>query len=486
MFEIAETDILERFRIDNPWWDEGEIDEMTASWPKRHYFAGFAQLVKDIAVKRAVVLMGPRRVGKTVIIRQTISELLSDGVDPRNIFYLSLDTPIYNGLLLEKLYTLYTNNFATKSQKYVFFDEIPYLKDWEVQLKSLVDTFSGVKFAVSGSAAAALKKKSDESGAGRFTDYLLPPLTFAEFLAFSKLESSLILETKDDNGITIDFQAVSIEKLNDAFQDYISYGGYPEAVFSETIRKQNQRYVKNDIIEKVLLGDLPTLFGINDIQELKSLFVTLAYNTGGEVSLEQLSQKSNISKNTIKRYLEYLEAAFLIRRVERIDNNARRFQRAANFKVYVTNTSLWSALFGSPNPDSEEYGRLAETAILTQWFHDADYRDIYYARWATGEIDIVYLDSGTQKPDWLVEVKWTDRFFERPSELKSLISFVKKHEDSLTDICVTTRRKSGSRRASGIDIMFLPSALYAYSVGKKLVEFYTKELVAPTFDFDIG
>lgn len=66
--------------------------------------------------------------------------------------------------------------------------EIQYLKDWEVHLKTLVDSYRDSKFIVSGSAAAALNFKSNESGAGRFTDFLLSPLTFYEYIPINKLE----------------------------------------------------------------------------------------------------------------------------------------------------------------------------------------------------------------------------------------------------------------------------------------------------------
>lgn len=93
----------------------------------------------------------------------------------------------------------------------------------------------------------------------------------------------------------------------------MNFGGYPEAVFSETVRKNPRRYIKSDIIDKVLLRDLPSLYGIADVQELNSLFNTVAYNSAQEISVEDLSQSSGVSKPTIAKYLEYLEAAFLIK-----------------------------------------------------------------------------------------------------------------------------------------------------------------------------
>ena len=72
--------------------------------------------------------------------------------------------------------------------------------------------------------------------------------------------------------------------------EYLNYGGYPEAATNPSIRADPGRFIKNDIIDKVLLRDLPSLYGIQDIQELNSLFTSLAYNTSGEVSLEAMSK----------------------------------------------------------------------------------------------------------------------------------------------------------------------------------------------------
>ena len=173
--------------------------------------------------------------------------------------------------------------------------------------------------------------------------------------------------------------------------NYLNYGGYPEVVFSTEIQRDPGRFVKADIIDKVLLRDLPSLYGIQDIQELNYLFTTLAFNTANEVSLEELSKDSGVAKNTIKRYVEYLEAAFLIRTVHRVDQNGRRFKRANFFKVYLSNPSIRCALFSPIKADDDAMGRLVETAIFSQWFHD-DKLNLYYGRWNKGEVDIVNLD----------------------------------------------------------------------------------------------
>lgn len=440
---------------------------------RREYFNLFQPLVLEEKVRRAIVLMGPRRVGKTVLIFHSIQNLLESGVHGKDVCYLSIETPLFNGISLEELLNFYLTESGSTSQsqgrKYVFFDEIQYLKNWEVHLKSLVDTYRNVKFVVSGSAAAALRLKSNESGAGRFTDFKLPPLTFHEYLTLTNQDDLITPEVRETKkgGAREFFKTNDIGKLNDHFIRYINFGGYPEVSLSPEIQKNPGRYIKNDIVDKVLLRDLPSLYGIQDNQELNTLFTYLAYNSGNEMSLEGISRSSDVSKNTIKKYLSYLEAAFLVKIVNRIDHSARKFRRANFFKVFLTNPSLRGALF-APIADGDDFmGNMVETAIFSQWWHD-DAAPLLYARWEKGEVDIVSLSGSTQRVFWCVEVKWSDRFPDFPGELKSVRQFCQKNK--LSRAAVTTRTITRQLQMEGIELDFLPSALYCYSVGRNIVE----------------
>jgi predicted AAA+ superfamily ATPase len=255
-----------------------------------------------------------------------------------------------------------------------------------------------------------------------------------------------------------------INKLNTEFINYLNYGGYPEAVFSSLIRDDSSRYIKSDIIDKVLLRDLPSLYGITDVQELNKLFTTIAYNTGNEITLESLAKSSGVSKNTIKKYIEYLEAAFLIKVVNRIDVTSRRFKKATSFKVYLTNPSIRAALFGPISADHEAMGTLTETAIFSQWFDSKNIDLLHYARWKSGEVDIVCLDIAEQKPVWCVEVKWSDLPYSDVRKLKSLIEYTKKN--NLNNALVTTKTISDERIIDDVTIKFQPSAVYIYGLGK--------------------
>jgi hypothetical protein len=415
--------------------------------------------------------MGPRRVGKTVMLHQFVQELIDSGTRGIDILYISMDTPLYAGRSIESLYQLFLEAFSHNEnvKPWVIFDEIQYLKEWGLHLKSLVDTYPEARFIASGSAAAALKMQSRESGAGRFTDFMLPPLNFAEFLHF-RGSDTVLMRPLDNEGV-IPWACNDIDALNREFIDYLNFGGFPEAVLNPTIRGNPGRFLRQDVVEKVLLKDLPGLYGIGNTQELSRFFNVLAFNSGNEVGFEALSSHSGISKQKLGEYLEYLEAAYLVKRVHRINDNAQRLQRERTFKIYLTNPSMRAALFGNIGVNDDAAGSLAETAIWNQWLHRQDsYSDLHYARWKSGrqdiEVDIVGLDPGSQRPRFAVEVKWSDRILDHPEELKGILILAEKH--TLEEPLIVTTRSATSRYVtSDTELNFIPTAVYCYAIAKE-------------------
>ncbi|MBV6484643.1 MAG: hypothetical protein KFKLKKLM_01153 [Flavobacteriales bacterium] len=466
---IPTEKIIERLRYENPWWVNKQIPEVYSTMAKRLYFSLFYPFVIEKNIKRALVLMGPRRVGKTVMLFHSIQQLLTENVNPQKIFFIGIDNPIYVHLSLEDILNLCKQSLNQDNLKgcYVFFDEIQYLKDWERHLKVLVDSFPETKFIVSGSAAAALKWHSTESGAGRFTDFMLPPLTFQEYIHLKDM-NHLMYNGEISYGENEIPYCLShdIKALNKEFVHYLNFGGYPEVVLSEKIQSDMGRYVKNDIVDKVLLRDLPSLYGIKDVQELNRFFTYIAYNTGNEFSYETMSKESGIQKDTLKKYLEYLEAAFLIKVLNKVDVTAKRLKRITSFKVYLTNPSLRTALFSPISETDSEMGNMVETAVLSQWMH-REKLDLTYARWKEGrnegEVDLVLVDDKKYKPQWGVEIKWSNRYFEKPNELKSLIHFCK--SNNFKNALVTSIDQLGIKQIEGLQFSFLPASIYSFNIG---------------------
>lgn len=447
----------------NPWWQRGEVDEGVRKLRPRAYLDAVRALLLAPQLRRAVVLLGPRRVGKTILIRHLIADLLARGVPPQRVAYVEMDHPLLHGRSLEVLIgQIEAIAPAGEGERYLFFDEIQSHKDWEKHLKPLVDHRPDLRILVSGSAAAALKRQSTESGAGRFTDFLLPPLTFSEYLDLRGEDDSPPIR-EESPGVYV---LHDIARLNAQFVDYVNYGGYPELALTPVVRANPERFVKSDIVDKVLLRDLPQLYGIQDIQELNALFTLLAFNTAEEVSFEQLSKRSGVGKQTILRYVEYLEAAFLLKRVFRVDQDGKRYQRERNFKVFLTNSAMYAGLFGEKAADDASFGHLVETALFAQRFHEA--ARLNYARWGSGDNEVDLVESShALLPVAALEIKWSDKYADKPESLKGLMKFAQINQ--LPQVWATTRSRISELRKNGCEIRQWPAAALAFHYGVRAV-----------------
>ena len=294
---------------------------------------------------------------------------------------------------------------------------------------------------------------------------MLPPLTFYEFLCFTGDDLKLV----QWNAETRDHKILDMDGLNARFIDYLNYGGYPEAAINPEIRQNADQFIRSDIIDKVLLKDLPSLYGIAQIPELNRLFSVLAYNAGNEVSLDNIAKTSGITKPTISRYIEYLESAFLIIKLATVDDNCKTMKRERNFKVYLNNPSMRAALFAPVKADElDKIGHLAESAIFSQWQHAAAFRQLRYARWKDGgEVDIVYLGPD-QKPLWIGEIKWSDRIESHFKEQVASLEMLLERNKTIKSTFITA--KTVSRTATIMDrpLQIYPSAFYCYIVGRNI------------------
>jgi hypothetical protein len=409
--------------------------------------------------------MGPRRIGKTVMLYQAIQELIDTGVSKEKILYFSLDTPIYTNVelqfLVEKALEI---SGQSMDGAYVFFDEIQYLKDWEIHLKSLVDRFRTTKFIASGSAAAALRMKSQESGAGRFTDFFLPPLTFAEYIDLNELSYLLENVPNAQNPEMIQYRATNIQLLNEHFRDYINFGGFPEIALNNELISNPEQIIQKDITEKVIMKDLPGLFGIENILELQQFFNVLAYRSGEIVNYQNVSQETKTDLKTLKKYIKYLESAFLIKVLHRVDVTAQRFKNITQFKVYLTNPSLFTGLFGKQEFTDERFPHLVESAVFAQYLHSThDY--LRYASWKSGnsegEVDLIQLNPTYTKADWALEVKWSDNL--KTDKLKLFM-----HKNKIKKGTITSK----TLHQNSDELLIIPNSVHAYTIGKVALQAY--------------
>ncbi|MBC8339759.1 MAG: ATP-binding protein [Rhodospirillales bacterium] len=391
------------------------------------------------------ILGGLGCIGKTTLIHQGIAELLGAGVPREAILYCNYATPSFAFTTPERFVNsaLARTGFNRDSDLYLFFDEAQYLESWQEKLQELVRAFPKARVM----AAVSCGAKNQH----------LPPLNFSEYLRFRGLQQSLFGETEiseeqsSGGGMTVSPSDIPV--LNDAFVEYVNSGGFPG----------------NLVADRVLRRDLSGYFGIGDPQGLENLFAVLARNTAMEVSIEELSGVVGVAKNTLRKYLDFLEQAFLIRRLPRLDRDGKPFQRAVAFKVYLTAPSLYAALFGPVAKDDKMFPRLAETALVAQWAGSATEGRLAYASWRGGAIDLMEINPDTGLPVHVYELDWRDEYATPGSKAdrgpQELTDFVARtNRQAKAHILTATTARLGAM--AGIDITLAPLALYAYWMGR--------------------
>jgi len=301
--------VKNRLLFDNPWWALNEqAPQKFKQPPKRIFFNTFAQKIEHGELGRAVALAGPRRTGKTVMVRQMVARFIEGGTSPRHVLLASLGAPTYWDIGLRQIIDLFVQRNAETAQDktlYAFLDELQYMPNWQDDLVKVAKEYPNVRLVGVLSAGIPLAHDIEENGSAYDIAYL-PPVSFAEFLRFRGREKELF--GGDPSNHKLAFNQNNLPALNKEFNYYINYGGFPESVLGKTQGAPSPLFVRDAMIERLLHKDMASFYGINDLKGLAHLFTLLAYNTGLEVSIEELARETKIAKNTLRKYLDYLES----------------------------------------------------------------------------------------------------------------------------------------------------------------------------------
>lgn len=232
------------------------------------------------------------------------------------------------------------------------------------------------RFLLLGSASPVLIRESSESLAGRITYEELPPFTWQEISG------------------QFDISRLWIR------------GGFPEAFLSVN-RSYSQRWLQ-DYIRTLIERDLP-LLGLNtDLRKLENFLKMLAHQNGQLLNQQNLARSVGVSSPTISKYLDYLEHAYIIRRVQPWHRNVKK-RLVKSQKVYIRDTGVLHALLDIDNEDSlrahPAAGGSWEGFVLQQIMASApDMYSFYFYRTHQGaEADLVVVQN--EKPLMCIEIK---------------------------------------------------------------------------------
>jgi uncharacterized protein len=405
----------------NPWWAGRPFQQEGF---RRLAFHACRKYLQDHALKRALLLSGPRRVGKTTILYQLAREALESGLvasgaepDPKSILYLSLDHPLLKLLGLERSLRLYHEAIWPEGQPaLLLLDEVQYSRNWGTEIKLLVDLHPEYRIVATGSASVAHKGELAESGVGRWLTIPVPTLSFYEFVHIRKepeLGVAAKLRPSDLFGMKTADRVALAERLRPllpTFQRYLLVGGFPETA-RQTDITLCQRLLREDVVERVLKRDMTALFGVRNVDVLEKIFIYLCLHSGGIIAHNTVANALGVSALTVSHHLELLEQANLVYKLPPLDMGGKKVLKAKN-KYYLADAALRNAVLLRGEEvltSSDEMGTIVETTVLRHlyayYYRDTPkivyWRDVKTER----EVDII-----VKSPQYVlpVEVKYRE------------------------------------------------------------------------------
>ncbi len=384
----------EFFYQQNPWWENIKINQGII---REDYLK---KVHNHLGKKPISLITGLRRVGKTTLIKQIIFKLIDSGVNPKQILYFLLDSPKVSGYSLEQIINEYLtiHNFSISDKFYVFFDEIQFFDNWEQQVKELYD-LRNIKFVISGSTSLLLSKDLHFL-TGRFIKFTIYPLTYKEFLKFRNINISIAESFKNINFV----------------EEYMEFGGMPEYVLN-----QDSEYIQNTI-DNILYRDIVGLYGLRNPKILRDLILLLADRVSNVTSSVKISNILGVSKDTVLKYLTFLENVFIV-------NSLQRFSTSRNKQIYSPEKKYFSDL-GVLNTYSSKFnlGASAENLLFNYIYKNIESKirisfGYYYED--KSEIDFILLKDNKKI---LIESKYKDRIELENEEFSNIKKIIKKEK----------------------------------------------------------
>lgn len=463
--------ILKVLSAYNPWWKTGAVNPRMAKTYKRFAFYEAMKRMNDKDIRRSVVLTGTRRVGKTTIQYQMIEALLNAGVAPQKIVFISMDHPMLKLSQFQDVLECYHENIYPEQDVYYFFDEVQYAQDWDRWLKTIYDTQPDTRVVATGSASPALMKGSQESGAGRWTVIQVPTMSFYEYCELLGIDRP---DLPEDLKITSLLHKTQIErtrimmqlsKVQNHFMRYLQVGGFPELALAENDLTA-QQIMREDVVDKVLKRDLPSLYKIRNATELERIFLYLCNVSSEIVSIDALTKELNgVSRVTVENYVQYLESANLIYQSWPVDMSGKKVLKARP-KIYIADAAIRNAVLMDESiaSDPVEMGKVVETAVYKHvnafYYQLATSVGYYRGGKKDKEIDIV-VDYPNIK-NILIEVKYREG-----APIADDDAIIELCEEASAAIIVTKNANDFGvhNTKSGRELLRIPAFAFLYLLG---------------------
>lgn len=346
-------------------------------------------ILKKLQPNKVVILSGARRVGKTMLVK----EILANVNEP--ILRLNGDDINVHDKLSIRSIENYKQILGT--YKLLYIDEAQKIPEIGLKLKLMIDEIEGLRIIISGSSSFDIHKNAGEPLTGRKYTFTLYTLSENEY-------------TQIEN---------NINKM-DKVRERLVFGNYPEILHLPN--RQDKVDYLNEMISSYLLKDILVYEHIKNSQKIFNLLRLIAFQIGGEVSLQELGIQLGISKNTVEKYLDLLRKVFILHKVEGFSRNLRK-EITKNSRWYFLDNGIRNAVIANFNPlhARNDIGALWENYMISERLKYQEYRRIssnnyFWRTYEQQEIDWVEERDGSL---FGYEFNWKEEKVKIPTQWKS-------------------------------------------------------------------
>lgn len=386
-----------------------------------------------------IVITGPRRGGKSVLIRQFAKELIEQGNDRKEVLIINLEDYRLEKLdlkLLEQCYNLFKEEIFVGKKPLIFLDEVHKIEQWEKFVRTLHE-LKEAKLFISGSTSKIISDKLGPLLTGRHLDIFVLPLNFKEFLSFKNI--------KIDNELSIISQKREIKRN---FSKYLKFGGFPEVILSD-----NKTEILTNYFSDILNKDIVEKYKIKEIAKLKSIARFYLSNVGSLISFNKVGKWLEENVSTVSRFSYYFEEVYLLYFLKRFSFKVKE-QEKSQRKVYAFDTGLANALgFKFLTNKGKLYENLVLLNLLRKKRRNLDLEFFYWQDVHQYEVDFVLKEKTKIKQ--LIQVCYD---IEDPKtkerEIRALLKASK--ELKCKNLFIVTEDKEGEEKVKNKKVKYVP------------------------------
>lgn len=346
-------------------------------------------IIKKLKPNKVVLIFGARRVGKTVLVKK-ILETLGEPV----LILNGEDINVHDRLANRSIEN-YRQILGT--YKLLYIDEAQKIPEIGLKLKLMIDELDGLRIIVSGSSSFDISRNAGEPLTGRKYSFNMYALSEREY---NQIEDSI--------------------SKTDKIRERLIFGNYPE-LLQLPDREDKVDYL-NELVSSYLLKDILVYEDIKNSQKIFNLLRLIAFQIGGEVSLQELGRQLTISKNTAEKYLDLLSKVFILHKVEGYSRNLRK-EITKNSRWYFLDNGIRNAVIANFNPIEarNDIGQLWENYMVSERIKYQENKNVssnnyFWRTYEQQEIDWV------EERDGLLfgyEFKWKEQNAKVPSQWAS-------------------------------------------------------------------